>query len=81
MNKHPFAIKLTVIYIIQNNQCSLFCCVYCDICVAITCFLSGLSTVAMLCGNVLGLSNCIVSSLCPCSRNRMTSFNMCVKCV
>ena len=66
------------------SACSLFCCVClekCDICVAITCSLGGLSTGAMLCGNVLGLSNFIVSSLCPRSRNCMTSSNMCVKCV
>ena len=52
-----------------------------DICVAITCSLGGLSTVAMLCGNVLCLSNFIVSSLCPCSHSCMMSSNMCVKCV
>ena len=40
-----------------------------DVCAAITCSLGGLSTVAMLCGNVLGLSNVIVSSLSPCSRS------------
>ena len=34
-------------------------------CTANTCSLGGLSTVAMLCGNVLGLSNFIVSNLSP----------------
>ena len=53
----------------------------CDLYVAITCSLGGLYAVAMMCGNVLGLSNFIVSSLCPCSRSYMTSSDMCVKCV
>ena len=32
-----------------------------DVCAAITCSLGSLSIVAMLCGDVLGLSNVIVS--------------------
>ena len=32
-------------------------------CVATTCYLGGLPTVSMLCGDVLGLSNFIVSNL------------------
>ena len=51
----------------------------CDVCVAITCSLDGLSNVAMLCGNVLGWSNVIVSSLSPCSHSRTISSNMYVK--
>ena len=52
-----------------------------DVCAAITCSLGGLSTIAMLCGNVLGLSNFTVSSLSPCSRSCTISSNMYVKCV
>ena len=52
-----------------------------DVCAAITCSLGGLSTVAMLCGNVLGLSNVIVSSLSPCSRSCTISSNIYVKCM
>ena len=53
----------------------------CDVCAAIICSLGGLFTVAMLCGNVLGLSNFTVSSLSPCSHSCTISFNMYVKCV
>ena len=50
-------------------------------CAAITCSLDGLFTVAMLCGDVLGLSNVIVSSLSPCSHSCIISSNMYVKCM
>ena len=52
-----------------------------DVCAAITCSLGGLSTVVMLCGNVLGLSNFTVSTLSPCSHSCTISSNMYVKCV
>ena len=52
-----------------------------DVCAAITHSLGGLSTVAMLCGNVLGMSNVIVPSLSPCSCSCTISSNMYVKCL
>ena len=53
----------------------------CDVYAAITCSIGGLSTVAMLYGNVLGLLNVIVSSLSPGSRSCTISSNMYVKCM
>ena len=43
--------------------------------------LGGLSTVAVLCGNVLGLSNFMVSSLSPCICSCTMLSNMYAKCV
>ena len=60
--------KLTVINMSAVDKCQLLCCVLLlcgkrDWCVAITSFLGGLSAVAMLCGNVCGLSYVTVSNL------------------
>ena len=77
--------KLTVIKKSAVDECQLSCCVLLlcgnrDWCVAITSSLGGLSAVAMLCGNVRGLSYVTVSNLSPSIRSCTMSSNMCVKC-
>ena len=65
------------------DKCQLLCCVLCgkhDWCVTITFSLGGLSAVAMLCGNVCGLSYVTVSNLSPSLRSYTMSSNTCVKC-
>ena len=52
-----------------------------DWCVAITSSLGGLSAVAMLCGNVCGLSYVTVSNLSPNIRSCTMSSNKCAYCL